>query len=51
MGKTFALTLGIKAAKNNYLLFTDADCFPYTNNWISNMSSDFKIKIVLVQNL
>ena len=27
-GKKLALTLGIKAAKNNHLLFTDADCFP-----------------------
>ena len=26
--KKFALTLGIKAAKNEYLVFTDADCYP-----------------------
>jgi glycosyltransferase involved in cell wall biosynthesis len=26
--KKYALTLGIKAAKNEYLLFTDADCYP-----------------------
>ena len=26
--KKFALTLGIKAAKYEYLLFTDADCYP-----------------------
>ena len=25
-GKKFALTMGIKAAKNEHLLFTDADC-------------------------
>lgn len=39
--KKFALTLGIKAAKNEYLLFTDADCYPKTNEWISEMSSQF----------
>ena len=47
-GKKLALTLGIKAAKNNHLLFTDADCFPYTNNWISNMSSGFHNKKEIV---
>ncbi|MBC7524240.1 MAG: glycosyltransferase [Flavobacterium sp.] len=39
--KKFALTLGIKAAKNEYLLFTDADCFPISDNWIQEMSSNF----------
>jgi glycosyltransferase involved in cell wall biosynthesis len=39
--KKFALTLGIKAAKNEYLLFTDADCYPKTTHWITEMSSHF----------
>lgn len=39
--KKYALTLGIKAAKNEYLLFTDADCYPTSKNWISQMSSRF----------
>ena len=39
--KKFALTLGIKAAKHEYLLFTDADCYPTSTNWITNMSSQF----------
>lgn len=39
--KKFALTLGIKAAKNEYLLFTDADCYPKTTEWITEMSSQF----------
>lgn len=39
--KKFALTLGIKAAKYEYLLFTDADCYPKTNNWIAEMSAQF----------
>jgi len=39
--KKFALTLGIKAAKNEYLLFTDADCYPKTTEWIREMSAQF----------
>jgi glycosyltransferase involved in cell wall biosynthesis len=39
--KKFALTLGIKAAKHEYLLFTDADCYPTSNDWITLMSSQF----------
>ena len=39
--KKFALTLGIKAAKKEYLLFTDADCYPTSKEWISTMSSQF----------
>jgi len=39
--KKYALTLGIKAAKNNTLLFTDADCRPAGNNWIEWMTRDF----------
>jgi glycosyltransferase involved in cell wall biosynthesis len=39
--KKFALTLGIKAAKNEYLLFTDADCYPNSTEWIKEMSSHF----------
>lgn len=42
--KKYALTLGIKAAKNEHLLFTDADCFPNSENWIANMSSHFSSK-------
>ncbi len=39
--KKFALTLGIKAAKNEYLLFTDADCIPAGKNWLSLMQRHF----------
>jgi len=39
--KKFALTLGIKAAKYEYLLFTDADCYPTSKDWITGMSSQF----------
>ncbi len=40
-GKKFALTLGIKAAKHDWVLLTDADCRPNSNRWISEMSSQF----------
>jgi glycosyltransferase involved in cell wall biosynthesis len=40
-GKKFALTLGIKAAKNEHLLFTDADCHPASVNWITRMVAKF----------
>ncbi|MEM5564105.1 glycosyltransferase [Psychroserpens sp. AS72] len=39
--KKYALTLGIKAAKYNTLLFTDADCKPVSKHWISEMSARF----------
>jgi glycosyltransferase involved in cell wall biosynthesis len=39
--KKYALTLGIKVAKYDYLLFTDADCKPVSEHWISEMSSHF----------
>ena len=41
VGKKFALTLGIKAAKHEHLLLTDADCLPVTNQWISKMAGNF----------
>jgi biofilm PGA synthesis N-glycosyltransferase PgaC len=40
-GKKFALTMGIKAAKNEYLLFADADCRPASTNWIARMMVNF----------
>ena len=39
--KKYALTLGIKKAKNPYLLFTDADCQPETDQWLREMTSQF----------
>lgn len=39
--KKYALTLGIKAATHNHLLFTDADCQPVSNQWISEMGKSF----------
>ncbi len=40
--KKYALTLGIKAAKYNHLLFTDADCRPASKLWVKKMMSGFE---------
>ena len=39
--KKLAITVGAKAAKNEILLFTDADCRPLTPDWISMMVRNF----------
>lgn len=40
--KKYALTLGIKKASNDHLLFTDADCAPQSKKWIQEMSRNFQ---------
>lgn len=40
-GKKLALTVGIKAAKYENLVFTDADCKPETENWLQGMQCGF----------
>lgn len=47
-GKKFALTLGIKAAKYDTLLMTDADCLPASENWITQMQQAYTPKTELV---
>ncbi len=47
-GKKFGLTLGIKAAKYDWVLLTDADCRPNSKNWLKQMSSHFNDGIHLV---
>ncbi|WP_299670919.1 glycosyltransferase [uncultured Polaribacter sp.] len=46
--KKYALTLGIKAAKHEHLLFTDADCKPVSKHWISEMSQSFSSEKTIV---
>jgi biofilm PGA synthesis N-glycosyltransferase PgaC len=36
-GKKFAVTMGIKAAVNDWLVFTDADCLPASEHWLIGM--------------
>jgi cellulose synthase/poly-beta-1,6-N-acetylglucosamine synthase-like glycosyltransferase len=48
-GKKLALSLGIKAAKYDHLVLTDADCYPATGEWLQHMAGSFSDvkKIVL----
>lgn len=39
--KKFALTLGIKAAKNQHLVLTDADCQPQTTTWLKEIGGAY----------
>jgi cellulose synthase/poly-beta-1,6-N-acetylglucosamine synthase-like glycosyltransferase len=39
--KKLGLTLGIKAAKNELLIFTDADCVPEDKMWIARITRNF----------
>lgn len=40
-GKKLAITIGIKAAQNEWMLFTDADCKPVSREWIWTMHHNF----------
>jgi poly-beta-1,6-N-acetyl-D-glucosamine synthase len=40
-GKKLALTVGIKSAKNEWVLLTDADCKPSGKKWLSGMAARF----------
>jgi glycosyltransferase involved in cell wall biosynthesis len=48
-GKKFPLSVGIKTARHEILLLTDADCVPASEHWISTMQSayDDETEIVL----
>lgn len=41
-GKKYALSQGIQAAKNEVLLFTDADCLPKSKAWASEVAIKFQ---------
>ena len=40
-GKKFPLSVGIKTAKYEIVLLTDADCVPASENWIEKMQDSF----------
>lgn len=46
--KKLALTIGIKAAKNDLLLLTDADCIAKSDRWIEKMQHNFSDKTEIV---
>lgn len=47
-GKKLALTIGIKAAKNEWLVLTDADCKPESKQWLSAFQRNFTSDCELV---
>ncbi len=47
-GKKFALTLGIKAAKYERILLTDADCRPESDQWIRLMMGHSRGKSIVL---
>ena len=46
--KKYALTLGIKKAQHQRMIFTDADCKPASDNWLQEMSNHFSEKKQIV---
>jgi biofilm PGA synthesis N-glycosyltransferase PgaC len=40
-GKKFAVMCGIKGAKYEHFLLTDADCYPASNKWLQDMMSNY----------
>lgn len=47
-GKRHALHKGIEEAKYEHVVFTDADCYPASNNWLSEMNIGFNQKDVVL---
>ncbi|MCK4750498.1 MAG: glycosyltransferase [Bacteroidales bacterium] len=39
-GKKLALTVGLKSARFNWVLLTDADCYPLSDQWLQTMVSN-----------
>lgn len=39
--KKLAVTIGIKAAKHDYFVFIDADCYPSSENWLRHIAASF----------
>jgi len=40
-GKKLAVTVGIKSAKHNNIVFIDADCYPETQKWLYSIQQGF----------
>ncbi len=47
-GKKLAITIGIKAAKNEWLVFTDADCKPAGKFWLKKLQRHFTEDIDII---
>ncbi len=47
-GKKFPLAVGVKSAKHEIVLLTDADCVPASEHWIQSMQSTFNDQTEIV---
>lgn len=47
-GKKFPLSMGIKSARYQKLLLSDADCVPASNQWLSLMANAFQHKQIVL---
>lgn len=47
-GKKLALTVGIKAAEHEHLVFIDADCYPDSELWLQNIANTYREKTQFV---
>lgn len=47
-GKKLSLTIGIKSAKYEHLVFTDADCIPNSKQWLQEIAGQFNDKKEIV---
>lgn len=47
-GKKFPLSIGIKSTRHEYLLLTDADCKPESDQWLREMQGQFDEKTEIV---
>lgn len=46
--KKLAVTLGIKASKHDWLVFTDASCLPQSNQWLRLLARNFTSRTQVV---
>lgn len=47
-GKKLAITIGLKSAKNEYVVLTDADCYPVSNQWLADVEASYSDKTEFV---
>jgi cellulose synthase/poly-beta-1,6-N-acetylglucosamine synthase-like glycosyltransferase len=47
-GKKLAVTVGIKAAQHEHMLFSDADCYPVSDQWIKRIARHFSKNTELI---
>jgi len=40
-GKKLAITIGLKSAKNEYVVLTDADCYPASRHWLADIMASY----------